>query len=126
VWIGLDVGNDETALESLLDRAARHGTPALVVDQPGSMAQLAIAVAARRGVPVAYDPDGVTRAGSAGITVKIKRRSPRVAGQLRLDLLVVNGSYRDFHHLGGQCGVAGLLLVRRDLVAVAAGSLSRR
>ena len=71
VWIGLDVGkeehfadvlnddgeglfarsisNDEADLEALLDRAAGHGIAGLVIDQPGSIAQLAIAVAARRG-----------------------------------------------------------------------------
>jgi transposase len=83
VWIGLDVGkdahfadvlddqgeplfgravgNDETDLEQLLERAAGHGQPGLVIDQPGSIAQLAIAVAARRGVPVAYVPGLVMR-----------------------------------------------------------------
>ena len=39
-----------------LDRAASLGSPALVVDQAGSLAQLVITVAARRGVPVAYVP----------------------------------------------------------------------
>ena len=60
VWIGLDVGkeehfadvlddhgdplfaksigNDEADLVGLLDRAFEHGTPALVIDQPGSIA----------------------------------------------------------------------------------------
>lgn len=83
VWIGLDVGkqehfadvlddegeslfalsigNDEADLVALLDRAAEHGKAALVIDQPGSIAQLAIAVAARRGVPVAYVPGLVMR-----------------------------------------------------------------
>ena len=83
VWIGLDVGkeehfadvlddhgdplfaksigNDEADLVGLLDRAIEHGTPALVIDQPGSIAQLAIAVAARRAVPVAYVPGLVMR-----------------------------------------------------------------
>jgi hypothetical protein len=83
VWIGLDVGkeehfadvlddrgdplfaksigNDEADLVGLLDRAFEHGTPALVIDQPGSIAQLAIAVAARRAVPVAYVPGLVMR-----------------------------------------------------------------
>ena len=35
------VANDQADLEALLDRAARHGTPGLVIDQPGSIAQLA-------------------------------------------------------------------------------------
>ncbi|HEX4867487.1 MAG TPA: IS110 family transposase [Acidimicrobiales bacterium] len=83
VWIGLDVGkeehfadvlddsgdplfarsisNDEADLEALLDQAGGHGTAGLVIDQPGSIAQLAIAVAARRGVPVAYVPGLVMR-----------------------------------------------------------------
>ena len=73
VWVGLDVGkethfadvldndgerlfaravsNDQGDLESLLDRAAKHGVPGLVIDQPGSIAQLVLAVAARRGTP---------------------------------------------------------------------------
>lgn len=83
VWIGLDVGkeehfaevlddrgerlfarsvvNDQTDLEALLDRAAGHGTPGLVIDQPGSIAQLALAVARSRSVPVAYVPGLVMR-----------------------------------------------------------------
>jgi transposase len=83
VWVGLDVGkedhfaevlddagerifgcgvaNDEVALEALLDRAGQHGTVGLVIDQPGSIAQLTLAVAARRQVPVAYVPGLVMR-----------------------------------------------------------------
>lgn len=83
VWIGLDVGkeehfadvladdggslftrpirNDETALGELLDEASGHGTVGLVIDQPGSIAQLAIAVAVEREVPVAYVPGLVMR-----------------------------------------------------------------
>jgi len=83
VWVGLDVGkeehfaevlddtgerifsrsvvNDQVALEGLLDRAAQHGTVGLVIDQPGSIAQLALAVAATRQVPVAYIPGLVMR-----------------------------------------------------------------
>jgi transposase len=83
VWIGLDVGkeahfaevlddhgerifarsvvNDEAALASLLERAAEHGTPGLVIDQPGSIAQLTLAVARRSEVPVAYVPGLVMR-----------------------------------------------------------------
>ena len=83
VWIGLDIGkaehfadvldgagsplfsaavtNDEADVEALLDRAASFGVPALVVDQPGSLASLVLAVAARRDVPVAYVPGLVMR-----------------------------------------------------------------
>lgn len=83
VWVGLDVGkqehfadvlghdgerlfaravaNDQADLEALLDRAAGHGTPGLVIDQPGSIAQVALAVVARRGTPVAYVPGLVMR-----------------------------------------------------------------
>lgn len=83
VWVGLDVGkeehfaevlndsgerifarsvvNDQRALEALLDRAAEHGIPGLVIDQPGSIAQLALAIAAAREVPVAYVPGLVMR-----------------------------------------------------------------
>ena len=83
VWVGLDVGkeehfaevldddgerlfarsviNDQAALESLLDRAGEHGTPGLVIDQPGSIAQLALAVARARRTPVAYVPGLVMR-----------------------------------------------------------------
>jgi hypothetical protein len=70
VWVGLDVGkdehfaevldndgerifarsvvNDQAALEALLDRASEHGAAGLVIDQPGSIAQLVLAVARRR------------------------------------------------------------------------------
>jgi transposase len=83
VWVGLDVGkeehfaevldndgervfarsviNDQAALEALLDRACEHGTAGLVIDQPGSIAQLALAVARDRQVPVAYVPGLVMR-----------------------------------------------------------------
>jgi hypothetical protein len=83
VWVGLDVGkeehfaevlddagerilarsivNDQAALEALLDRAAQHGTVGLVIDQPGSIAQLAMAVARAHSVPVAYVPGLVMR-----------------------------------------------------------------
>jgi len=61
VWIGLHVGKDDhfvdvvnddgdwlfgravvkdqAAIEALIDRAGEHGSPALVIDQPGSIAQ---------------------------------------------------------------------------------------
>jgi transposase len=85
-WVGLDVGkddhhatvvsaagerlfeqavrNDEPAIEQLLDRALGSGACALVIDQPGSIGSLAVAVARRRGVPVAYVPGLVMRRAS--------------------------------------------------------------
>ena len=82
-WIGLDIGktehfadvldaagsplfavavaNDEADIEALIARAESFGSSALVVDQPGSLARLVLAVAARRGVPVAYVPGLVMR-----------------------------------------------------------------
>jgi transposase len=84
VWVGLDVGkadhhatvidaageivfdrgvrNDEPAIEQLLD-AAGEGA-ALVIDQPGSIGTLAVALARRRGIPVAYVPGLVMRRAS--------------------------------------------------------------
>jgi hypothetical protein len=65
VWIVLDIGeeehfadvldhdgerlftslrNDETGVATVIEAAAEHGVPALVIDQPGSIAQLAIAL----------------------------------------------------------------------------------
>jgi transposase len=60
----LAVGNDEAALERLLDRALESGPCALVIDQPGSIGSLAVMVARRRGVPVAYVPGLVMRRAS--------------------------------------------------------------
>ena len=48
-------------LEQLLDRASEYGIVGLVIDQPGSIAQLALAVARSRNVPVAYVPGLVMR-----------------------------------------------------------------
>ena len=84
VWIGLDVGkadhhatvidtageirfdrpvhNSEEAIERLLDDTGQHA--ALVIDQPGSIGMLAVAVARRRGIPVAYVPGLVMRRAS--------------------------------------------------------------
>src|SRR5690606_17179150 len=83
IWIGLDVGkedhfadvldddgeslfarsvaNNEADLVAVIERASKHGTPGLVIDQPGSIAQLAIAVANQHEVPVAYVPGLVMR-----------------------------------------------------------------
>lgn len=58
------VRNDERAVEQLFDRAAVLGRAALVIDQPGSIGALALALARRRGVPVAYVPGLVMRRAS--------------------------------------------------------------
>jgi transposase len=60
----LAVGNDEAAIERLLDLALESGPCALVIDQPGSIGSLAVCVARRRGVPVAYVPGLVMRRAS--------------------------------------------------------------
>jgi hypothetical protein len=54
--------NDEQALECLLADAGPAA--ALVIDQPGSIGALAVAVARRREVPVAYVPGLVMRRAS--------------------------------------------------------------
>lgn len=83
VWIGTDVGkefhhvavladdgevlfdrrvdNTESDLLGVVAEAAEHGTPGLVIDQPGSIAQLLLALARREGLPVAYVPGLVMR-----------------------------------------------------------------
>ena len=52
----LAVSNDEAAIGGLLDRALEVGPCALVIDQPGSIGSLAVLIARRRGVPIAYVP----------------------------------------------------------------------
>lgn len=106
-WIGLDVGkadhhatvidptgavlfdrgvcNDEQAIERLLDRAGQDA--ALVIDQPGSIGALAVAVARRRGVPVAYVPGLVMRRASElypGETKNDRRDSFVIADTARI------------------------------------------
>lgn len=83
VWIGLDVGkekhfatvldddgeqlikrsvlNDETDLVKLFEQAKNFGTPSLVIDQPGSIAQLSLVLARNFDLPVAYIPGLVMR-----------------------------------------------------------------
>lgn len=46
--------NDEAAIVKLIDDAGAHGRVALVIDMPSSAAQLLLAVAVARQVPVAY------------------------------------------------------------------------
>ena len=48
------VANDEAAIVKLIEDAQAHGRTVLVVDQPASGAQLLLALARARGVPVAY------------------------------------------------------------------------
>lgn len=83
VWVGIDVGksdhfhttlddrgdqlaagavaNDERAIRQLVVHAKTYGRPGLVIDQPGSIAAMVLAVARLEGVPVAYIPGLVMR-----------------------------------------------------------------
>lgn len=83
VWVGLDIVkaehfadvldddgerrfatsviSDEASLRALLSRAAVHGTVAVAIDQPGSIAQLVLAVCVSQAIPVAYVPGLVVR-----------------------------------------------------------------
>ena len=51
---GRPVANDEAVIEAMLDTAGESGSVAVVIDMTASGAQLLLALAARRGVPVAY------------------------------------------------------------------------
>lgn len=48
------VGNDEAAINRLIDDASVHGRVALVIDMPSSPAQLLLTIARSHEVPVAY------------------------------------------------------------------------
>ena len=48
------VGNDETSVAGLFDKAAAHGAAALVIDTTSSTAALLMHAAAQRNLPVAY------------------------------------------------------------------------
>ena len=48
------VGNDQAAIEAMLNDAQEHGPAAVVIDMTSSGAQLLLGVMARQGVPVAY------------------------------------------------------------------------
>lgn len=48
------VANDQAAIEAMIDQAAEAGSVAVVIDMTASGAQLLLAVAVERGVPVAY------------------------------------------------------------------------
>ena len=51
---GRPIDNDQADIEAMLNDAGQHGTVALVIDMTASGAQLLLAIAAERGVPVAY------------------------------------------------------------------------
>jgi hypothetical protein len=58
-------------------RTARlSGTPGVVIDQPGAIARLALAVAARRGTPVAYVPGPVMRRAADDILAMLRTGQP--------------------------------------------------
>jgi transposase len=83
VWVGMDVGkgehfhttlddegeqiaagglvNGEAAIRAVIRAAKESGRPGVVIDQPGSIAALVLAVAREEGVPVAYVPGLVMR-----------------------------------------------------------------
>jgi len=50
------VANEQAALQTLFQTAARHGPPIVCVDQPGSIGALTVAVAQAHGFPVLYLP----------------------------------------------------------------------
>ena len=60
------ISNDEAALEALLDGASEHSVAGLVITQPGSIVQLAQAVARRRG----HDGSGIS--GGNALRVELK------------------------------------------------------
>ena len=112
VWIGLDIGKAEHFADALAaageQRLARPwpttrptsrrssaapralGAPALAVDQPGSLASLVLAVAARLGVPVAYVPGLVMR--------RAADLYPGEAKTDRRDAFVIAGTGRTRRH----------------------------
>jgi transposase len=55
------VGNDESAIRAVIRAGKELGRPGVVIDQPGSIAALVLAVAREEGVPVAYIPGLVMR-----------------------------------------------------------------
>jgi transposase len=83
VWVGMDVGkaehfhttldddgeqlaagavvNDEGSVRAVIRAGKELGRPGVVIDQPGSIAALVLAVAREEGVPVAYIPGLVMR-----------------------------------------------------------------
>jgi len=104
------VPNDQAAIEKLIDDAAGHGGVPVVIDMTASNAQLLLAVAAERQVPVAYVTGLQMRraadlyAGSAKTDPRdawvladfARRNADRLAwldvrGELLLELRVLNG-----------------------------------
>ena len=68
------VPNDEAAIRALIAEAAGHGPVVLVIDQPSSMAQLLLTLAAELDVAVAY----VTG-------LQMRRAADLYAGQAKTD-----------------------------------------
>ena len=72
------VPNDEGAIRRLIDDAAAHGSPALVVDTTSSAAVLALGVAAECEIPVAY-VTGLAMRRAAGLYAGAAKTDPKDA-----------------------------------------------
>ena len=75
------VPNDEGAIRRLIDDAAAHGSPALVVDTTSSAAVLALGVAAECQIPVAY-VTGLAMRRAADLYAGAAKTDPKDAGVL--------------------------------------------
>ena len=72
------VGNDQAAIEAMLNQASAHGRVAIVVDMTSSGAQLLLGVMARQGVPVAY-VNGLVMRRAADLYAGAAKTDPRDA-----------------------------------------------
>ena len=75
------VPNDEGAIRRLIEDAAGHGSPALVVDTTSSAAVLALGVAAECQIPVAY-VTGLAMRRAADLYAGAAKTDPKDAGVL--------------------------------------------
>ncbi len=126
VWVGFDVGkefhhvavldddgtvlfdrrvtNGEADLAAVLDDGAAHGTVGVVIDQPGSLAQLLLALTGDRAIPVAYVPGLVMR--------RAADLYPGEAKTDRIDAFVIADTARTRRHQVHWLGVNDELLVQ--------------
>lgn len=126
VWVGFDVGkefhhvvmlddagivlfdrrvtNGEADLVAVLDDGAGHGTIGVVIDQPGSLAQLLLTLTTARAIPVAYVPGLVMR--------RAADLYPGEAKTDRKDAFVIADTARTRRHQVHWLGVNDELLVQ--------------